>query len=69
MRYIKESTCRTFCKDRGRQASKEFLTSVDILVEHILSLACNRFDGHRKRLRSYLIPDKIENPLSKKGGD
>ena len=66
MRYIKESTCRAFCKERGKQASKEFLTSVDILVEHILSLACNQFNGHRKRLSSYLIPSNIKNPL--KGG-
>jgi len=58
MRYIKSKAVKDWAREHNRQVSKDFLETLDRLVERMLELANKQWNGHHKRLTPELLPRK-----------
>lgn len=56
MRYIKEKNIKTLVKEHNKQITSNCLYALDRLVEQIVLITINRFNGHHNRLTSDLLP-------------
>ncbi len=57
MRYIKAKAVKDWAKEHRKQVSKDFLESLDRLVEKILISSIQTL-GHHRRLTPELLPKK-----------
>ena len=56
--YLNNQNVKKRIKENNKQASKEFIREIDVIVETIIDSACKQFNGRHKRLSVSLIPKK-----------
>lgn len=58
MIYLNKSAVKKLCKEYDRQASSDFLLSLDKYLEQIVIGACRTWNGGHKRLVPELLTKK-----------
>lgn len=53
--YIRASKVRKLVKQYKKQCCADFIGALDKLVHHKIVIACEQFNGHRKRLTADLL--------------